>query len=366
MGLRAALVLGAAVLAACGDRTEIVVVTDTDLSVPAELDGVRFVVVGPNGDEKTALADLDGERPVTLGLLHGGGALGPLDVTVVGERSGAEVLRRRARTGFVEGETLMLRMDLLARCTGASCPAEQSCGETGCASVEIDPASLPPWSGNPPPLEPGGDAGPLPDGGPGPSDAGPDAAARDAGRDGSTEPDAGCGGGCDDGVECTVDECVDGACVNTTDATACDDGIPCTTDACDAVTGCSSTGDNRACPAGQLCDTLSGCVLGPTFTDVYAVISAQCSPCHTGGGMFSGDLNMSTQALAHADLVGVTATCGSGNVRVIPYDSRSSLLWRKVAAVDLCGARMPNGRTGLPMAQIDLIRDWIEAGAADN
>jgi hypothetical protein len=82
--------------------------------------------------------------------------------------------------------------------------------------------------------------------------------------------------------------------------------------------------------------------------------------------MFSGDLNMSTQALAHADLVGVAAICGTGNVRVIPYDSRTSLLWRKVAAVDLCGARMPNGRMALPAAQIDTIRDWIEAGAADN
>jgi len=374
----------------CGDRTEIVVVTDTDLQVPGEIDRVRFVVVGPRGVEKTADASLASTpRPVTLGLVHAGGALGPLDVTVIGELAGTEVIRRRARTAFVQGETLELRMDLLAGCAGVACEMDQTCVSTACTSIEIDPASLPPWSGRPQALDGavrdgGRDAGPPRDGAP---DTGMDASPDlDAGVDG------GCGGGCDDAVPCTVDECVDGACAHTADDglcddamactidacdsatgcthtaddTLCDDGLACSADSCDPVTGCSNVPDHRMCPAGQLCDVAGGsCALAPTFTDIYAIIAAECSPCHTSG-MFSGDLNMSTRDFAYADLVGVTAVCGAGNTRVIPYDSRTSLLWRKLAAVDLCGNRMPNGRSSLPPAQIDMVRDWIAAGAADN
>ncbi len=49
--------------------------------------------------------------------------------------------------------------------------------------------------------------------------------------------------------------------------------------------------------------------------------------------------------------------------RVIPRDPRTSLLWRKVAGVDLCGARMPRLRTPLLPAQIDAIEQWIAGGA---
>ena len=51
------------------------------------------------------------------------------------------------------------------------------------------------------------------------------------------------------------------------------------------------------------CDTLN-----PTFTNVYAnVISARCTSCHRpgGGGVNVGMLDMSTQAAAYANLVGV-------------------------------------------------------------
>ena len=50
---------------------------------------------------------------------------------------------------------------------------------------------------------------------------------------------------------------------------------------------------------------------------------------------------MSTQTQAYLSLVGAAATCGTGNVRVIPGDSARSLLWRKVSGVDLCGDLMP-------------------------
>ena len=57
------------------------------------------------------------------------------------------------------------------------------------------------------------------------------------------------------------------------------------------------------------CDSLI-----PTFTNVYAnVISQRCVSCHRpgGGGVNVGMLDMSTQAAAYANLVGVTSA-GTG------------------------------------------------------
>lgn len=59
---------------------------------------------------------------------------------------------------------------------------------------------------------------------------------------------------CDDGVDCTIDEFIDGACVSTPDDAACpDDGQFCNgSEFCDAALGCSSTGS--PCPGGAPCD----------------------------------------------------------------------------------------------------------------
>jgi|GEM_PF-1905852 len=68
---------------------------------------------------------------------------------------------------------------------------------------------------------------------------------------------------CNDGVGCTDDDCVGGACVNTpNDANCPDDGQFCNgTEFCDAVIDCSSTGD--PCGGGTTCnettDTCDGC-----------------------------------------------------------------------------------------------------------
>jgi hypothetical protein len=168
-------------------------------------------------------------------------------------------------------------------------------------------------------------------------------------------------------IACTVDACDPVAgCTNMPDATRCDDGIACTTDRCDPVAGCANVADTGTCPAGQWCDTAvaRACTPGATFTEVYAVVRARCGPCHLTNDR--GGLDMRTQVLAYGELVGVTAECGGGlNTRVIAFDSRQSLLWRKVSGVDLCGARMPFGGD-LPAADWALIASWIDSGALDN
>jgi hypothetical protein len=53
-----------------------------------------------------------------------------------------------------------------------------------------------------------------------------------------------------------------------------------------------------------------------------------------------------------------------GLVRVVPNDPDASFLVMKLeGGPDLAGERMPFGGSRLPDADIQLVRDWIEAGA---
>lgn len=113
-----------------------------------------------------------------------------------------------------------------------------------------------------------------------------------------------------------------------------------------------------------------------TFTHIYNDIirgpgptgPENCAPCHTTG--MSGGLSMATRAAALMNLINrpaAGAPCsGTGRIRVIPGDAAHSLLWNKVSAMDLCGARMPNTRPPLSPNDIDSIAAWIDAGALDN
>jgi len=132
------------------------------------------------------------------------------------------------------------------------------------------------------------------------------------------------------------------------------------------------------------CDTLN-----PTFTNVYAsVIGARCTGCHRpgGSGVTVGKLDMSTQAAAYANLVGVAAAgtgAGASGVmcaalsppilRVSPNQSAMSLLVDKVASKlemrnPACGSPMPLPTAAAPLtaAQVDLIRAWIDGGAQND
>jgi hypothetical protein len=136
-------------------------------------------------------------------------------------------------------------------------------------------------------------------------------------------------------------------------------------------------------------------LLAPTFTNVYAdIINLRCISCHQPGksGVTVGGLDMSTQAAAYADLVGVPAmgtgagtsgvTCatlgidmsdgGTPLLRVAPNDSTGSLIVEKVSSklagtLAPCGSPMPLGR-GAPLTQpqVDLLQAWIVAGAQND
>lgn len=110
-----------------------------------------------------------------------------------------------------------------------------------------------------------------------------------------------------------------------------------------------------------------------TFTTIYTgVMSTRCAieGCHIPPTL-TGNLDLSTQAMAYEHLVGVDAmgpACGSTDfVRVVPGEPGMSLLFLKVSeTTPPCGARMPLIGEHLSAAEQALVAAWIEAGAQDN
>lgn len=413
--MRAALLSSAIALVGCSQAplTEVLVVADTDLAVPSELTRVRFEVTGPRGDVQRASADFAAgdARPSVLALVHRGGPLGPFTVEAIGERGTEEVVRRSARLALVAGEVRALHVTLRRACAGVACAEGETCGDAGCRAIDVDPSELEPWNGPPPSVDGGVDAAPpcgcddgvactidvCRDGGcmhvPEASACAGDAHACTSAR---CDPELGCiqvadDAACDDGVTCTIDRCeLERGCASTPDHAACGDGVSCTVDRCDGTLGCSSAPDDAACDdgvactadrceasggcesdvvhascaPGERCEAATGCVRGPTFTEVYAFFERRCTSCHTAANPHGG-LDLSSRAQAWASLVGIASTCDA-RARVTPRDARASLLWRKVARVDLCGDRMPPSGSPAGSSDTTLVERWIQAGALDD
>jgi hypothetical protein len=133
---------------------------------------------------------------------------------------------------------------------------------------------------------------------------------------------------------------------------------------------------------------------GPTFSDVYKILSTHCcSTCHaptaTAGtptdgcvarnvmkntGFTAGNLDMSTQAKAYTSLVGVTCMgtrCKMKNLtRVVAGMSAMSVMYSKITtvapAMAVCGEAMPYDQAQLPAMDIATIKMWIDEGAPNN
>jgi hypothetical protein len=131
----------------------------------------------------------------------------------------------------------------------------------------------------------------------------------------------------------------------------------------------SGTGTGGSSGAGGACATQ------PTFTEVLAKPLSGCAglepPCHNFN---AGSLKIdpSNDAATWAQLVGVPAYIMGAGVRVVPGDPAHSFLYRKLTN-DLTpseGSPMPksglaNGWNELPASEIEMVRCWILAGAAD-
>jgi len=124
----------------CASRTEVIIAVESDI---ASLDRITILVIGPTGSQQSASATF-GTGPAsfvrTLGVTWSGGALGPFLATVTGFQGGALVIARTAEFEFVQGQTRVLHVDLLASCRGVVCGAMQTCAEAGCRP-QLVPAS---------------------------------------------------------------------------------------------------------------------------------------------------------------------------------------------------------------------------------
>lgn len=148
-GPLSSLVMLAVALLGCSESalTQIVVVVDSDSK------GFERVVIDVDGFSKPVRVEavLDGKPlPRRVALVHEGGPLGPIGVTVSGFVAGsAKSLLVEPRTGlfFVRGKTLLLKVDLLAECVQL-CRVTQACvaGPT-CVSSDAA-AALVPWKGD--------------------------------------------------------------------------------------------------------------------------------------------------------------------------------------------------------------------------
>lgn len=152
--MRRAVLVAAALAAGCNARplTEVVVVVHTTYAVPADLDGVRVDTTRAGSPTTTSTgAWSDASQPRVLGLVHEGGPLGPVEVTVVGLLGPTELVERRASFSFVEGEIRRLDLWLVPECATElrACRGTETCdpGPT-CREPQVGPAELAPWTGS--------------------------------------------------------------------------------------------------------------------------------------------------------------------------------------------------------------------------
>ena len=95
------------------------------------------------------------------------------------------------------------------------------------------------------------------------------------------------------------------------------------------------------------------------------VFTPICSSCHTGvGTSLPGSMNLSNVTASRAALVSVASVEKPGVQRVAPSSSAASYIVQKLQGdPGISGNRMPLGGPFLDQSTIDVIRQWIDAGA---
>lgn len=254
-----------ATLTACsqnGANTQVMVTVDAEAGVQA---AARVVLVhvygGPSGASQGELP-LVQEYPIAVPPHNGWPiviALAPIDrdptriyrvealAYDVPEPTATDVpvATVRAFSGYVPGQTVLLRLLLQDACLGQECTdITTTCDQGECVTARVPVEDLLPF----------GDAGPRPDA------YRPD---RVDGGDASVDGGPPCTAtSCDDGHACTVDFCAVDGCGHMAVDVICADSNPCTDDRCDDATasdGCSHRPNTVACDDGIFCNGLDSC-----------------------------------------------------------------------------------------------------------
>jgi hypothetical protein len=101
-------------------------------------------------------------------------------------------------------------------------------------------------------------------------------------------------------------------------------------------------------------------------TDIQPIFNKSCAFANCHDASAAAGLDLST-GKAYANLVNVASTNDPAKVRVIPNDADSSYLYIKIIGNPGDGTlRMPIGGNPLSDNEIQLIKNWIDAGAKNN
>lgn len=132
---------------------------------------------------------------------------------------------------------------------------------------------------------------------------------------------------------------------------------------CFLLIACSGSGDGldaNGRPVGSGSD-----VTGADFKTIQdSVLTPACTVCHAGGSAPRG-LRLE-ESVSFSMLVSVPSDEVPELLRVAPGDPDNSYLVQKIEGTASVGGRMPLNGPPLPRASIELIRQWIAAGAPLN
>ena len=299
------LALGALWICASGCHdpvTEIVLVVDSDLAVPTEIDGLTINGAGAPiaVDLKTAGVVL----PATLGLLPTGDNPPPFTVSAQATHQGQVVASRHAtNVRFIHGQRRVLLLSLVRAC---ACLAPPCAANTDSLCADLDDPALPVLDPGHLPMVPrtldgGADAGAdgprdtAPDlhattDGPAADSAGDHPGAVDAGGPDQSASDIALGRPCDRGDQCTSGSCADGVCC--TDACACGECNGATPGTCvpaDADTDPKGSCAAYTCDGAGRCRTGCSGGFGSCSTSCkagYFCDGTACVPANIGAGFF--------------------------------------------------------------------------------
>ena len=126
-------------------------------------------------------------------------------------------------------------------------------------------------------------------------------------------------------------------------------------------------GDADNVPGGNFVSTFTVAQapnVAPTFTQVQEIFTANCLPCH-GNLSLSGGLGLQAPQ-TFSNIVNVPSSQVPSLSRIEPNDPEESYIIDKLEGTQAVGGQMPLGQSPLPAPTIQLIRDWITAGAPDN
>jgi hypothetical protein len=129
-------------------------------------------------------------------------------------------------------------------------------------------------------------------------------------------------------------------------------------------TGTLPSGNGTA--GGDFVATFTVGTIQPTLQSIQdSVFTPTCSVCHSGvGTSLPGSMNLSNVTASRAALVSVASVEKPGVQRVAPSNSASSYVVQKLQGdAGISGARMPFGGPYLDQPTINVIRQWIDAGA---